>query len=129
MPDTHATRYTDTACMIPEKVSIPLASLDDHLTATAEHLIKLIINKKKPIGPHVQSSTKQELLQLASILKRDTTPPLKNLPKLPTSENDQQLPTTIDDDDITIKTSNTSNSSNHPTLEGGGFLQRLPRMK
>ena len=86
MPDTHATRFTDTARMIPDKIPIPHASLDDHLRATAEHLIKLIINKKKPIGPHVQSPTKQELLRLATVLKRDTTPPLKNLPILPTSE-------------------------------------------
>lgn len=46
MPDTHATRYTDTARMIPDKVPIPLASIDDHLRATAEHLVKLLINKK-----------------------------------------------------------------------------------
>ena len=58
MPDTHTTRYTDTARMIPERVPIPLPSLDDHLRAAAEHLITLILNKKNqlvPISNHQQN--------------------------------------------------------------------------
>ena len=72
MPDTHATRFTDTARMIPDKVPIPLASLDDHLRTTSDHLIKLLTNKSKPIGPCVKPTTKEALLQIAKILHRDT---------------------------------------------------------
>ena len=50
MPDTHATRVTDTATMIPEKIPIPMATIDDHLRATTEHLITLILNKRNPHG-------------------------------------------------------------------------------
>ena len=54
MPETHSTRYSDTVRFIPEKVPIPLASVDEHLRATTEHLIDILLNKNKPIGPFVK---------------------------------------------------------------------------
>ena len=54
MPDTHATRFTDTTRLIPDKVPIPLATIDDHLCTTSDHLIKLLTNKFKPIRPFVK---------------------------------------------------------------------------
>ena len=109
-----------------------MATIDDHLRTTAEHLIKLLHNKSKPIGPFTQPSTKSELIRLAQILKRDNTAPLKPIPSLPTSEGASipsekiqpvEVPdssTQLDDtaDDITVKTSNRSSSSSPPTSEG-----------
>ena len=86
MPDTHATRFTDTSRMIPDKVPIPLASMEDHLCTTTKHLIKLLTNKAKTIGPFVKPSTKEALLQIAQILNRDTSPSLQPISSSPTSK-------------------------------------------
>ena len=97
MPETHSSRVTDTATMIPDKIPIPMASIDDHLRTTMEHLITLLINKRKHIGPLVKSTTQSELLRLAQILQRDTKPKLTPLPSAPTSDGVPTKPSvTID---------------------------------
>ena len=47
MPKIHSTRVTETATMIPDEIHIPMASIDDHLRVTTEHLITLLVNNKK----------------------------------------------------------------------------------
>ena len=129
MPDTHATRFTDTARMIPDRIPIPLTSIDNHLRAAIEHLITLLINKKKPIGPYCKPSTKQELLCLAQILQRDTTSPLQPLPTSSTSTKKSPPSTSstlsVDNDNATVSTSNASSSSKLPTSKGW-LTNKLP---
>ena len=105
--------------MIPDRIPIPLTSIDDHLRAATEHLIRLLTNKKKPVGPYCKPSTKQELIRLAQILQRDKTPSIQPLPQQPPSKN---IPTSesppLHEDDATGITSNTSTNRKLPTSEG-----------
>ena len=58
--------------MVPHTIPIPNPSLDDHIRKASENLLLLLTSKKeKPIGPYVNSSTKEAILKLAHILHQD----------------------------------------------------------
>ena len=65
----------------------------------------------------MKTSIKDELLRLAAILKRDTTPPFKKFQQSPTSEVDQQLSNALKDNDNASKPSNGYTASIHSTSE------------
>ena len=75
MPATHAERDTDTVDIIPHHLPLSTTSIDDHIKATSESLITLLLNKSPPIGPIIKQSTKQQLLDLARLLNIDKTSP------------------------------------------------------
>ena len=50
----------------------------------------LLLNRKKNIGPYINSSTKQHLLKISKILHRDTSPSIKLTKKCNTSEGGNQ---------------------------------------
>ena len=66
MPDTHSTCHTDTARLIPDKIPIPMASIDDHLRVTSEHLIQLLTNKNKPIGPFTKKNQQIRIVETST---------------------------------------------------------------
>ena len=127
--------------MIPNKIPIPTPSLDDHLRATAEKLITLLTHQSKNVGPYIKSSTKDDLLRLATILHRDKTPkitlPLSSTTSegAPSTHTSEGAPITLPSegadttstsspnlplaDDVTVVTSNTSkdNQSSNTTAE------------
>ena len=124
IPKTHAERLTDTATLIPHVIPIPEASLDDHINATCDQLLKLLTNKKKPIGPFLPESTKDHLITLAKRLHQDSAPPIHITlpPKFTTSKgvvsssfsSSQHNATSEGDNNITVVTSNTTNSKQSP---------------
>ena len=60
--------------MIPHVVPIPNLDINGHIRTTSENLLLLLANKKSPIGPLVNESTKDTIIRLALILGQDKTP-------------------------------------------------------
>ena len=73
MPQTRSMRITDTLTLVPHQIPIPNPSLEDHIKSTSKDLLLLLANKKKPIGPMISDTTKQQMLKLAQLLAQDQT--------------------------------------------------------
>ena len=80
IPKIHSERVTDTATFIPSKIPIPSPYITYHAKATSEKLIHLLAHKKLTIGPSIKATRKDNLLNLARLIKKDLTPDIELLP-------------------------------------------------
>ena len=60
--------------LIPHVVPIPNLDSNDHIRTTSDNLPLLLANKKSPIGPFIEETTKEAMIRLARILGHDATP-------------------------------------------------------
>ena len=74
IPKTHREIIADTATIIPRHISIPHASLEKHLRQTADDIVHLLHSKQSTLFPGAHNSTKNALINIAELLKRDETP-------------------------------------------------------
>ena len=88
IPKTHAERITDTVQIIPKVIPIPNATLESHLTRTADDLLHLLQNKKDVVAPVQDDNVQGALIKIAQLLSRDSTP---QLPRLLTSSEGAPL--------------------------------------
>jgi len=129
VPQTHKDRVTDTAILIPHHIPLPQTSLDHHLRKAADDIVHLLHKKDQLHIPSPKSTTSSALLELAKILHRDSTPPIKPLPTStstisnpPTSEGDsvsassEGVTAPIPRDKTTITPMHTSNLPKYPSL-------------
>ena len=124
MSKTHSTRITDTVKMIPDKIPIPETNIDEHLKASMDHLLQILLNKKKSMGPFLQSSTYNKLIDLTSTLHRDHPP---SLPKQSTgtpsplattsTPSEGVISSTSEGGGITSTQNSTSEGDTSPSLE------------
>ena len=78
LPDTRAEINTDTVTFIPKHISIPSYTTEDHLKQAATDIVTLLTHppKESSLPPNLElgDSTKNALLQIATILGRNSVP-------------------------------------------------------
>ena len=101
IPKTHAERITDTVQIIPKIIPIPNATLESHLTRTADDLLHLLQDKKDVVSPIQSDNVQGALIKIAQLLHRDSTPEFTPLPvpivtsegaSSATSEGEKEIP-------------------------------------
>jgi len=79
VPKTHAKINTDTVLFFPKSIPIPSITTEDHLKQAATDIITLLTHppKESPLPSNLQlgDTTKNALLQIATILGRNLVPP------------------------------------------------------
>ena len=82
IPKTHRNQITDTATIIPSNIPIPHASSTDHLRNTADDIIYSLHKNESQFTNSKPLSAKAALLDIAKILRRDTTPSISPIPRV-----------------------------------------------